>query len=359
MSLLHNDKLATLLPHAILNRFITQMEKVKLVDVAKLAEVSKSTVSQYLNGRYQYMSAATKARIEIAIGELNYAPNQIARSLKTKTTKTIGVITRDIVGYDSCRTIRGIDDYCKSSEYNVLIYNTDFDPDREARSIKALRQLNVDGIIIASSGKNSDLISKQVESGLPLVQFQIEHDDAEKNIILPNHRQSAFDATEYLIQLGHKRICFVTQEFKDVRSRNERYRGYIEALTKHGIPADDQLILYWARESGLAQHPSEILDQPEAPTAFFCQHLAITTTLLEETNKAGISIPTDVSVLGFDDVPMTDFFKVPITVVKHDPHKVGMEAAKLLLEIIDSNSRGFKRVLLPCSLVERQSCKKL
>ena len=252
------------------------MPKIKLIDVANHAGVSKSTVSQYLNGRFDYMSEKTKERVKLAVSELDYVPNPIARSLKMDKTKTIGVIVRDITGYYTSRTIRGIDDYCKTSEYNVIIYNTDFDPITEARSLEALYQLRVDGIIIASSGKNTDLITKYIDKGLPIVHFQLEHDGNEKNIIVSDYRKAAFDATEYLIKLGHKRICFVTQDYKNVKSRMERYLGYAEALGKYKIPLDKQLIQYWQRETGFLQSPKAIIASANSPTAFFTQHLPIT-----------------------------------------------------------------------------------
>ncbi|MGJ8693020.1 MAG: LacI family DNA-binding transcriptional regulator [Thalassotalea sp.] len=335
------------------------MVKIKLIDVAQRAGVSKSTVSQYLNGRFDYMSKDTKARVELAIKELDYVPNPIARSLKTDKTKTIGVIVRDITGYYTSRTLRGIDDYCKTSEYNVLIYNTDFDPAIEARSLQALYQLRVDGIIIASSGQNADLINKFNEKGLPIVQFQIEYDGNERNIIVSDYRQAAFDATEYLIKLGHQRICFMTQDFKNVKSRNERYLGYVAALEKHNIALDKSLIQYWHRETGFQQSPKSILNSDIAPTVFFTQHLAITTELLTNLNQEGISIPDDVSLLGFDDLPMADFFKVPITVVKQDPYKIGFEATKLLLNSINANDNVAHKLMIPCTLATRESCKKL
>jgi DNA-binding LacI/PurR family transcriptional regulator len=256
------------------------MKKIKIIDVAELAGVSKSTVSQYLNGRFDYMSEKTKQRVKAAVDELDYVPNPIARSLKMDKTKTIGVIVRDITGFYTSRTIRGIDDYCKTSEYNVLIYNTDFDPSIEAKSLAALYQLRVDGIIIASSGKNKDTINKYIDKGMPIVHFQLEHDGNEKNIIVSDYRKAAFEATEYLIQLGHQRICFVTQNFKNVKSRQERYLGYVDALKKYHILLDETLIQLWERESGFQESPEEILNMINPPTVFFTQHLAITTELL-------------------------------------------------------------------------------
>ncbi|WP_339901443.1 LacI family DNA-binding transcriptional regulator [Paraglaciecola polaris] len=332
------------------------MIKVKLIDVAKLASVSKSTVSQYLNGRFDYMSKETQVRIRAAIKELDYVPNPIARNLKADKTKTIGVIVRDITGFDTSHTIRGVDDYCKTSDYNALIYNTDFDPEIEAKSLEALYQLRVDGIIIASSGKNNKLISEYINKGMPVVHFQLEHDGSEKNLILSDYRQAAFDATEYLIQLGHKKICFVTQDFKNVKSRNERYLGYAAALEQHAIPLDPQLIQYWQRETGFEHSPKNIIESSAAPTAFFSQHLAITTELLTHLNQENITIPDDISLIGFDDIPMAEFFKVPITVVKQEPYIIGKEATKLLLENINDKNRHSQKIMISCSITQRQSC---
>ena len=191
------------------------MSKTKLIDVAKLAGVSKSTVSQFLNGRFDYMSKDTKARIQKTVEDLDYVPNNIARSLKTARTRTVGVIVRDIAGFYTSQAIRGMDDYCKGEGYNLIIHNTDFDAATEASALRSLGNLRVDGMIITSSGSNEALISEISEQNTAVVQFQLEHNDSDKDIVLSDYRQAAHDATEYLIQLGHKRICFVTQEFKN------------------------------------------------------------------------------------------------------------------------------------------------
>lgn len=335
------------------------MTKVKLVDVAQLASVSKSTASQFINGRFDYMSKETQERIRAAIKELDYVPNPIARNLKADKTKTIGVIVRDITGFDTSHTIRGVDDFCKTCDYNALIYNTDFDPETEAKSLEALYQLRVDGIIIVSSGGNNKLISEYINKGMPIVHFQLEHDGSEKNLILSDYRQAAFDATEYLIRLGHKKICFVTQDFKNVKSRNDRYLGYLSALEKHDISLDKDLIQYWHRETGFEHSPKSIIESSAAPTAYFTQHLAITTELLTHLNQEKISIPNDVSLIGFDEIPMAEFFKVPITVVKQQPYIIGKEATKLLLENINDKNKHAQKIMISCSIIERQSCKKV
>ena len=332
------------------------MKKIRIIDVADQAGVSKSTVSQYLNGRFSYMSPDTKNRIKSAIEELNYVPNPIARSLKTDRTDTIGVIVRDIMGFDTSRTIRGIDDFCKERNYNVLIYSTDFDPAVEERSLKILMQMRVDGIIIASTGKNNPLIAAEVKSGFPIVQIQLEYDELKTSVVISDYKAGGFLGTEYLVKHGHKRICLLTQESEAFRSRYERYLGYKEALEKYKIPFSQDMVQIWDREKGFANSIEEILSQPDPPTAFFTMHLAITAELLRSLNKLGKRIPEDVSVLGFDEIPMVEFFKVPISVVRQSPYEIGKESAKLLLEKISDKEMGTKKIILPCTLEKRGSC---
>jgi DNA-binding LacI/PurR family transcriptional regulator len=335
------------------------MKKIKIIDVAEHAGVSKSTISQFLSGRFNYMSEKTKAKVEAAINELNYVPNPIARSLKTDKTKTIGVIVRDITGYDTSRVLRGIDDFCKTSEYNVVIYNTDFDAETEANALLSLKSMRVDGIIIASSGNNLDIISQHIESKFPLVQFQLEYEECRTNIVLSDYRKAAFQATEYLIKLGHTHIAFLTQKFQGVRSRNERYQGYLNALKQYNIIQDQELILYWDRENGFHSPLSTLLTKVAPPTALFSQHLAITIDTIKELTKLNLKMPEDISVLGFDDIPMVEHFKVPITVIRQDPYKVGIESAKLLLDNINNPEHKVQRISIPCQLIERASCKKI
>ncbi|TEW56835.1 LacI family transcriptional regulator [Psychromonas sp. RZ22] len=337
------------------------MTKIRIIDVATRASVSKSTVSQYLNGRFGHMSATTKEKIRLAVEELNYVPNPIARSLKSDKTKTIGVIVRDIAGFNISRVLRGIDDFCKENDYNVLIYNTDFNEEIERRSLITLKQMCVDGIIITSTGKNNDLINDYVKSGFPLVQFQLEYQDCHTNIVLSDYRQAAQKATEHLIKLGHKRICFLTQEFAGNLSRTERYQGYMDALKAHDIEFEESFIQYWKRDSSFIQSPISLLQTTNAPTAFFTQHLAITTDLLKQLNQHQFNIPNDVSIVGFDEIPMVEMFKVPITVIQQNSYNLGTESAKLLLSILTDKitPSEIKKIIVPCSLVVRESCKNI
>ncbi|AXT39253.1 LacI family transcriptional regulator [Alteromonas sp. BL110] len=330
--------------------------KVRLVDVATKAGVSKSTASQFLNGRFDFMSLDTRLRLQKAVEELNYVPNNIARSLKTNKTRTLGVIVRDIASYYTSQAIRGMDDYCKKHGYDLFIYNSDFDPATEKSALTTLCQLNVDGVIIASCGNNAKLIEDISKNTVPVVQFQLEHDDCDTGIVVADYKRASFEATEYLIELGHKDICFVTQQFETVKSRQEKYQGFVDAHNKHNLPVKEELILHWSRTEGLAASPVELLKSDLSPTAFFTQQIAITVDVLKALEQANINIPDDVSLLGFEEIPMAEFFRVPVTVVRQQPYEIGSEAASMLLNKIKSGKAFNTRTLVPCELVLRESC---
>lgn len=192
------------------------MKKVKLVDVARHAGVSSSTVSQFMNGRYKHMSEATKERIKTSVKQLNYVPNSVARSMKTNKTYTIGVIVFSIDGTFTARAVRGIDDYCKKHDYNMLVYNTDYDVFIENKSIDMLKMLQVDGIIIASTGQNNERLYQEDMNGLPIVQMFMSYEGLDISTVIPDYENAAEEAVEYLIGLGHTNIVVITQKYEHV-----------------------------------------------------------------------------------------------------------------------------------------------
>ncbi|GKX29404.1 LacI family transcriptional regulator [Vallitalea longa] len=335
------------------------MKSVKIIDVANKAGVSKSTVSQYLNGRYEYMSKATKQKIKRVIEDLNYIPNPIARSLKTDKTNTIGLIVRDITGYFTSSVIRGIDDYCKQNNYNVIIYNTDYDPAIEKKSISILKMLRVDGIIIASSGHNNKLLKEEINNGTSIVQMHMEYDSLDISTVLSDYKTGAYEATKYLIESGHKKIALLTQEYKSVRSRYDRVLGYENALIAHEIEVNEDLIYIWNRSSGIENNFEDLLDK-YSPTALFTMHSSITIELLNYLAEKNIKVPDDISVLGFDELPLANLLKTPITVVNQSTYEIGQKAAELLLwKIAHKGNKQTEKILLPCNLIIRKSCKKI
>ena len=336
------------------------MKQVKLVDVAKEAGVSASTVSQYLSGRYKHMSKDTKDRIEEVIKELNYIPNSIARSLKTDKTNTIGVIVFSINGFYTSNVVRAIDDYCKKHNYNVLIYNTDYDPEIEKKSINILKMLRVDGIIIASTGHNNKMILEENLHGIPIVQMYMEFDDLEVCTVISDYRAAAYKATQYLIELGHKDIAVVTQPYENIRSRYNRILGYVDALQENNIPFDQNLIYKWDRHHDINLVFDSLCGRENLPTAIFSMNESSTTDLLRYLKAKDYSVPEDFSVLGFDQLPAVDLMKTPVTIVEQPTYELGEKTAELLISKINNKGRNKMtktRIELECNFQVRESCR--
>jgi LacI family transcriptional regulator len=333
--------------------------KAKLIDVANKAGVSKSTASQYLNGRYEYMSSQTKERIRAAIEELGFVPNSIARSLKTKKTNTIGVIVNNIIGSTTSQVIRGIYDYCKKQNYNVLIYNTDYIEAVERKSIDNLKSSSADGLIITSSGEINNLLNEADQSGLPIVHIHRTFNGLDVNTVLSDYAKGAYEATEYLIQLGHKRIGIMTRTYKNIPSRNNRVKGYQDALKDNHIPFDSELIHVVTEPKDVDIVYNYLMALKEPPTAIFTMFNTITIELLNYFNKHNISLPDDISLIGFDNFSMAHLLKTPLTVVNQQAYELGEQSAKLLLEKISNPTDAHDNITLPCNLIIRDSCKKL
>ncbi|WP_332308355.1 substrate-binding domain-containing protein [Salinimonas sediminis] len=189
-----------------------------------------------------------------------------------------------------------------------------------------------------------------------MVQFQVEHSNCDTGIVVADYKRASFEATEYLIELGHKNICFVTQEFETVTSRLEKYQGFADAHAKHQRKVDESLVVHWSRAQGLGFSIADLLARDDPPTAFFTQQIAITIDVLNALEHAGACIPQEVSLLGFEEIPMAEYFKVPISVIRQQPYEIGSEAARLLLNKLLHPKSTNSRMLIPCSLVKRKSC---
>lgn len=335
------------------------MKKVKLIDVANKAGVSKSTASQYLNGRYEYMSEKTRERIRLAVEELNFTPNSIARSLKTQKTHTIGVIVNSIIGVITSYTIRGIDDYFKKNGYNVLIYNTDYSADAELKSLDTLKSLNADGLIITSSGHINDRLMAEDAGGLPVVHINRDFEGLNVNKVMSDYHQGSYDATRHLIDMGHRHIAVLTNPYENIPSRIRRLDGFRDAMSDHGLTVDDNQICVIDDTLDVAKAYNRLLSSDTPPTVIFSMFSQITVQLLSLLQERETNIPEEMSVICFDDFPLAHLFKTPVTAVDQSAYALGEATAKRLLEIINGDQTEKKMTLLPCNLVIRDSCSKL
>ena len=335
------------------------MNKVKLIDVANYAGVSKSTVSQFINGRYEYMSIKTQEKIRLAVAELNYVPNPIARSLKGKKSYNIGIVVKSISGIITNQIIRSIDDYLKKLNYNILIYNTDYIKEQELKSIAILKSMKVDGLIITSSGSINEELNLEEENGLPIVHILREFDGLNSNTVLSDYEKGSEMAGEYLSSLGHSNIAIITKPYTNSPSRVKRVHGCLSALGRSGIQLDENNICFVNNEKETVDCFEKLYNSSNPPSVIFVMYSDITVQLLSYLNKKNISIPDDIQLINFDDFPLVDFFKTPLTVIHQNPHEIGIACAKLLIDKINNPNGDFEDITIPCHLIVRDSTKRL
>lgn len=334
------------------------MKRVTIKDVAEHANVSKSTVSQFLNKRFDYMSQDTRERIEQAIKELGYQPNYIARSLKQKRTSTIGVIVANILHAFSTQVIRAIEDYYNEKEMHVIVCNADDDPNKERNYINMLQAKQVDGLIVFPTGGNLDLYKTMEENNFPVVFVDRIVDGVQINSVLVDNEQISSLAVGQLISKGHKRIGMITPPLtKSVTPRVERMEYYKKALVANGIQINQDYSK--GLEIGEIQGAMEqMLSLKNPPTAIIAGNDLAFMEILIYVRKNGIKIPEEIALIGIDDVPFANIFDPPLTTIRQPAFKIGKKAATILLDLIENKNelREAKVYRFEPELIIRQSC---
>ncbi|SFK09092.1 transcriptional regulator, LacI family [Halobacillus dabanensis] len=310
------------------------MKNVTIADVAEQAEVSKSTVSQYLNKRYDYMGEKTKQRIQDAIEKLGYQPNIVARSLKQKSTKTIGVIVANILHNFTTEVTRAIEDVCHTSDFHTIICNADDDPVKEKHYIEMLRAKQVDGLIVFPTGDNKDLYQKMLDSSYPVVFMDRNLEEMDIPAIMLHNEKAAALAVEHFVEKGYRRIGMITTSILNhTTPRKERVEGYKKALQKYDIPIQTDYLISVESQSVQAEL-EELLHLERAPEAILAGNDLVLIEILKFAKLNGYRIPDDLAVIGIDDVSFASFYVPAITTVAQPTFKMGKAAAEMLLKKI-------------------------
>jgi len=331
---------------------------VTINDVAARAGVSKTTVSHYLNGRYDSMSKETRENIAQVVEELGYRPNALARSLKQKKTHTIGAIVANILNPFSTSIIRGVEDYCNQHGFSLILCNADEDPVKEREYLEVLADKQVDGLIINTTGHNNDLI-KNLNLHLPVVLIDRKVPEINTDTVTSDSRKGVQLMIDHLIKLGRSEIAFFTMPYHEVSPRTERVLGYRQALASHGIACKPHLLVETVLdEAAVIRAVETVLASPEPPAAIFGANNLMTMAVVKALKKLNISIPRDIAVVGFDDWDWAELIDPPVTVVSQPTYAMGQEAATLLIKRLKSkrNSRKPAVILFDPELVIRKSC---
>lgn len=325
------------------------MERVTMADVAREAGVSKSTVSQYLNKRYEYMGEKTKQKIEEAIETLGYQPNFLARSLKQKRTSLIGIIVANITHYFSTEVSRAIEDFFHQHDLQAIVCNADDDPEKEKKYIEMLRAKQVDGLIIFPTGKNNDLYESMVKQGYPVVFVDRKVENLDVYSVITDNSESTYQAIQHFIKKGHRNIAFVVQPLT-VSTRMERLNGYKNALKESGIELNPNFIVE-ASIPEMKEKLENLFSTEEKPTAIFAANDRVFIALGEFLKEKGMKFGEDLEIVVFDNIPFSQLLETPITFIIQPASEMGRKAAELLYKQINKENSAPEVFVFPSKII--------
>lgn len=323
-------------------------------DVARLAGVSPITVSRVLN-RSGYASDATRTRVEAAVAELGYVPNTLARGLRSKRTNTLALVMTDITNPYFTLIARGVEDTASNSGYTVIFCNTDESEAEEKKYLNILVQKQVDGILLVPACSNPQSLTFLRSNEIPFVLLDRSVPGTRADLIQCDSEQGAYNLTRHLIELGHKRIVTITGP-REVSTSQDRAAGYQRAMKEAGL-ADMVQVYYgfFTQDSGY-KLTSQALTLHPRPTAILGANNFITIGILKALKDANFSIPQDISVVGFDDLPASLIVDPFLTVAAQPAYEMGSQATELLLKrIVGKLPDSSQKIILPTEMILRRS----
>ncbi|MGC8970733.1 MAG: LacI family DNA-binding transcriptional regulator [bacterium] len=334
---------------------IAKKEKINILDVAKRAGVSPATVSRVLNKTAKVSPELTK-RVLSAVSELNYVPDPFAHGMRTKRTKSIGLIISDITNPFFPELARGVEDYISSAGYSLILCNTDAKTENEKKYVELLLNKGIDGLMFTSLRIGEDVIRSLLADGVPcvLVGRKPENIKGLVYVVTDNYKGGCI-AGEYLFSLGHKRFAHVSGPLDNSAGR-ERLAGFLDTLKRYKVREKDVAIINsdFTMEGGY-KSAEDILKLDPLPSAIFFANDAMAIGALQRFWEERISIPETFSIIGFDNIKVSGLIAPPLTTISQEIYNIGQLSARELIKIIEGG-KGESTVLEP-KLIERRSCR--
>ncbi|MBB6547657.1 LacI family DNA-binding transcriptional regulator [Nonomuraea rubra] len=322
-----------------------------MADVAKEAGVSHQTVSRVLND-HPNVRADTRARVEAAITRLGYRRNLVARALVTKRSRTLGVVSFDTTLYGPASTIYGIEQAARTAGYFVSIVSLkSIDADNVRDAIDYLAEQGVDGVVVVAPQRSAGLALESLPSGLPAVAVEGTH-RADVSVVCIDQIEGARLATRHLLDQGHDTVWHVSGPH-DWLETEGRLEGWRAALEEAGRPVPEPLAGDWSPRAGYEAGKS--LAAMDGVTAVFAANDQMALGVLRALSEKGVKVPQQISVVGFDDIPESEFFSPPLTTVRQDFDVVGRHCIEVLLRQIDLGHAAYERLVVRPSFVVRSS----
>lgn len=328
---------------------------VTLNELAKAAGCSVSTVSRALTSSGHPVNDATRERILTLANELGYRPNMTARGLKMDRTFTIGLVVYNIGSPFTPVLIRGIQEYLHQRNYFSIIISTDWDPDLESEAVHHLISRSIDGVIFVESWRDEPNNTLDLANKPYAFVYRLFNGSYANSVILDDISGAKL-AVEHLLKLGHRRIAFINGPHGWEASR-ERLVGYQNTLAQYGIPYNPSLIETgdWEVGSGY-QAAKKFLLLPDRPTAVFAANDLMALGAIYAIQEAGLSVPGDVAIVGYDDREIASFSNPTITTIRPPSFEMGQMAAQLILDCLENQTEVKDPIRLQGQLIIRESC---
>lgn len=327
---------------------------VTIRDVAVRAGVSVTTVSHVIN-QSRPVSAELRERVLAAMTELGFQPNAVARSLRSRQTHTFGMILPDSANPFFAEVARGIEDASFAFGYSVIVCNSDGDPARELRYINLLAQKRVDGLLLVAAGECAQRTALLKACAIPAVIIDRELPDLTADCVLIDNAEGGRLAIEHLLALGHRRIGCIAGPAA-LSPGLDRLAGYRQALHAARLAPDDALIVNGDfHDRGGYAAAQALLSLPDPPTAIFAGNDLMALGAMAAAHAAGVQIPAELSIVGFDDIHLAAFLNPPLTTVAQPKHELGVLAAEMLFARLEQPALPARRRLLSTQLVVRGS----
>ena len=329
---------------------------VTIIDVAREAGVSYATVSRVINNEV-YVKAETRQRVTEALTKMGYVGNRQARSLRGGRSHTIGLLVPDLSTSYVGEIARGIGDELIKQQYDLMLYTTHWREQSEASHVATLTQGMVDGLLLVLPRSPQSYVERLRALRFPYVLIDHQGIDCEGAAVGAANLAGGYEGTKHLIELGHRRIGFITGDIR-LGCSQERLQGYRNAMREANLCVDER----WIIEGNFLQ-PSgyhagtKLLQLAERPTAIFASNDIMAIGVMEAVRERGLRIPDDVSIVGFDDIPQAANMHPTLTTVHQPLEDMGRVATQLLFEYMADIDLAEKRVVLPTHLVVRNSCR--
>ena len=325
-----------------------------IADVARSAGVSRATVSRYLNNTLN-LPADTASRIDKAVQKLKYRPNRIALGLKRGKTDSLGLVVPDIANPFYGALASHVEAEAEAAGLSLTLYSSRNRLEREILLLDQQASRPVDGLIFLTNHSGNGLLSRRINSLGRIVLLDEDVPSTVAPKVFVDNERGGYEATRYLIEMGHQQIAHVTGP-KDLFSVRARYAGYKRALQQAGIELNRSLILSgtYTPECGRAAI-DRLFAQNPAPSAVFASSDCIIVGILEALRDRNVSVPAEISVIGFDDLIFTQLLHPPVTTVRQPIADLAQVGVSILLDCIKGISHRGEVVRLPVQLIKRTS----